>query len=161
MAISGHAVVAILAILLQMAIMAWLNMAIHMVNMGVYAKNRKNVDCLWKRNSKKCIGLKVMAKTKYFRKIEPKMADFLCIFVWNLEWLALNQFYSDLPQIFCGSLLCISTCNPSLGKKSSNFFEFWHTLIYGLKPLKWHSFLNIWLQTRLQTCLQTHWLWLI
>ena len=23
--------------------------------------------------------------------------------------------------------------------------------IYGLKPLKWHSFLNIWLQTRLQT----------
>ena len=41
MAISGHAVVAILAILLQMAIMAWLNMAIHMVNMGVYAKTGK------------------------------------------------------------------------------------------------------------------------
>ena len=30
--------------------------------------------------------------------------------------------------------------------------------IYGLKPLKWHSFLNIWLQTRLQMRLQTHWL---
>ena len=56
MAISGHAVVAIMAILLKMAIMAWLNMAIHMVNMDVFAKNRKNVDCLWKRNSKKCIG---------------------------------------------------------------------------------------------------------
>ena len=91
MAISGHAVVAILAILLKMAIMAWLNMAIHMVNMGVYAKNRKNVDCLWKRNSKKCIGLKVTAKTKYFRKIEPKMADFLCIFDWNLKVMALNK----------------------------------------------------------------------
>ena len=62
MAISGHAVV---AILLQMAIMAWLNMAIHMVNMGVYAKNRKNVDCLWKRNSEQA-GLSwgsVQAKT--------------------------------------------------------------------------------------------------
>ena len=47
MAISGHAVVAIVAILLKMAIMAWLNMAIHMVNMGVYAKNWKIVDCLW------------------------------------------------------------------------------------------------------------------
>ena len=43
MAISGHAVVAILAILLQMAIMAWLNMAIHMVNMGVYTKNRNRL----------------------------------------------------------------------------------------------------------------------
>ena len=106
----------------KMAITAWPDMAINMAKMGVYAKNRKNVDCLWKRNSKKCIGLKVMAKTKYFRKIEPKMADFLCIFVWNLEWLALNQFYSDLPQIFCGSLLCISTCNPSLGITSSIFF---------------------------------------
>ena len=30
--------------------------------------------------------------------------------------------------------------------------------IYGLKPIKCHSFLNIWLQTRLQTRLQTHWL---
>ena len=57
------------------------------------------------------------------------MADFLCIFVGNLEWLALNQFYSDLPQISCSSLLCISTCNPSLGIKSSNFFEFGPTLL--------------------------------
>ena len=46
MAISGHAVVAILGILLKLAIMAWLNMAIHMVNMGVYAKSRLNVDSL-------------------------------------------------------------------------------------------------------------------
>ena len=44
MAISGQAIVAIfaiLAILLKMAIIAWLNMAIHsmsMDNMGVYAK---------------------------------------------------------------------------------------------------------------------------
>ena len=30
--------------------------------------------------------------------------------------------------------------------------------IYGLKILKWHTFLNIWLQTCLQARLQTHWL---
>ena len=67
------------------------------------------------------------------------MADFLCIFVWNLEWLALHQFYSDLPQIFCGSLLCIFTCNPSLGIKSSNFFEFGHTLMTNLLPIILHT----------------------
>ena len=77
-------------------------MAIYMVNMGVYAKNRLNVDSQWNWNSKKCIGSKVLAKTKYFRKIEPKMADFLCILVRSLKWPALNQFYSDPPQIFCG-----------------------------------------------------------
>ena len=56
MALSGHAVVAIMAILMEMTIMAWLNMAIHMVHKDVYAKNRENVDCQWKRNSKNCIG---------------------------------------------------------------------------------------------------------
>ena len=75
-----------------------------------------------------------MAKTKFFRKIQPKMADFLCILVWNLDWPALNQFYSDLPQIFCGRLLCISTCNPSLGIK------FWHTLVH--RPFMWRAWGN-------------------
>ena len=112
-------------------------MAIHMVNMGVYAKNRLKVDSRSNRNSKKCIGSKVLAKTKYFRKIEPKMVNFLCILVGNLKWPALNQFYSDPPQIFCGGLFCISTCYPSLGIKSSIFFEFGHTLLshlYSIHP---------------------------
>ena len=47
MAISWHAIVAIMAILLKLAIMAWVNMATNMVNIGVYAKNRKYVDYLW------------------------------------------------------------------------------------------------------------------
>ena len=55
MAISGHDIV---------AIMAWINIAINMVNMDIFAKNRKNVDCLWKQNNKKNIGWKIMAKTK-------------------------------------------------------------------------------------------------
>ena len=104
-------------------------MAIHMANMGVYAKNWKNVDSLWNRNRKKSIGSKVIAKTKYSRKIEPKMADFLCILVRNLKRPALNQFYSNPHQFFCGGLLCIFTCYPSLGIKSSIFFEFRHTLL--------------------------------
>ena len=78
----------------------------------------------WSRVWQKCIGSKVIAKTKYFRKIEPKMADFLCILVRNLKWTALYQFYSDLPQIFCCDFSCISTCNPSLRIKSSIFSSF-------------------------------------
>ena len=62
MAISGQAVVAIMAILLKLAIMAWLNMAIHMVNMGVYAKNRLNVDSRWNRNSKNASVQKIRQK---------------------------------------------------------------------------------------------------
>ena len=46
MAISWYAIVAIMAILLKMAIMAKVNMATNMVFIGVYAKNRKNVDTL-------------------------------------------------------------------------------------------------------------------
>ena len=104
-------------------------MAVHLVNMGVYAKDRLNVDSWWNRSSKKCICSKVMTKTKYLRKMEPKMADFLCILVRNLKRPALNQFYSNPHQFFCGGLLCIFTCYPSLGIKSSIFFEFRHTLL--------------------------------
>ena len=32
-----------------------------------------------------------MAKTKYFVKKGPKMANFLCIFVQNLQWMALPK----------------------------------------------------------------------
>ena len=49
MAISGHTIVAIMAFLLKVDIMASVNMAINMFNIGVYAKNRKNVDHHWKR----------------------------------------------------------------------------------------------------------------
>ena len=47
---------AIMAILLKLAIMAWHNMAINMVNVGVSAKNRQNVDSLQKRIGKIHIG---------------------------------------------------------------------------------------------------------
>ena len=43
---------AIMAILLKLAIMAWHYMAINMVNVGVSAKNRQNVDSLRKRIEK-------------------------------------------------------------------------------------------------------------
>ena len=41
-----------MAILLKLAIMVWVNMATIMVNIGVYAKNRKNVDYMLKWNWK-------------------------------------------------------------------------------------------------------------
>ena len=59
---------AIMTILLELAIMAWHNVAINMVIMSVSAKNWQNIDSLWKRIEKICIGLKVMATTKYFVK---------------------------------------------------------------------------------------------
>ena len=67
MAISWYAIVAIMAILLKMAIMAKGNKATNVVFIGVYAKNRKNVDTL-EVELKMCIGSKVMAKTNYFLK---------------------------------------------------------------------------------------------
>ena len=51
-----------------MAILVWVDVAINMVNMGVSAKNRQNVESLRKRIGKNRIGYKVMAKTKYFVK---------------------------------------------------------------------------------------------
>ena len=50
---------AIMANINKMAIMAnlvWIDMAINMVSIGVYAKNRKNVDNLRKRIGKNCIS---------------------------------------------------------------------------------------------------------
>jgi len=46
MAISTHTQMAIMAILLKMAIMAWHNMGINMVIMSVSAESWKNVDGL-------------------------------------------------------------------------------------------------------------------
>ena len=91
MAILRQAIMAKMNKMAIMAILVWINMAINMVNIGVYAKNRKNVDSLQKRIGKYCVGSKVMAKTKYFVKKGPKMADFLCIFGRNLKLMALNK----------------------------------------------------------------------
>ena len=40
----GHAIVAIMAIVTILAIMARLDMATDMVDIGIYVKSRKNVD---------------------------------------------------------------------------------------------------------------------
>ena len=53
-AISSRAIMAIMAILTFLAIMAQLDMATNMPIIGVYGKNRKNVDHPQKRNWKKC-----------------------------------------------------------------------------------------------------------
>ena len=53
-AISSQAIMAIMTILTFFAIMAQLDMATDMPIIGVYGKNRKNVDHLRKRNWKKC-----------------------------------------------------------------------------------------------------------
>ena len=39
-----------------MDILVWVDMAINMVNIGVYARNRKNLDNFLKRIRKNCIG---------------------------------------------------------------------------------------------------------
>ena len=91
------------------------DMAMNMANMGVSAKNRKNR-----------IHYKVMAKTKYFVKKGPKMADFLCTFCRNLKLIANCKQNSE---IFFGGLKSIS---PALGKirnSYSNIFEFQDTLM--------------------------------
>ena len=93
---------AIMTILLKLAIMAWHNVAINMVIMSVSANNWQNVDSLWKRIGKICIGLKVMATTKYFVKKGPKMADFLCIFGRNLKLMATSLGWWENSVIFFG-----------------------------------------------------------
>ena len=45
-----------------------------------------------------------MAKTKYFVKKGPKMADFLCIFCQNLKLMATPQFCEQNSEIFFGGL---------------------------------------------------------
>ena len=44
MVISGQAAVDIMAILLKLTIMAWRIMTTDLIDIGVYSKNRKNVD---------------------------------------------------------------------------------------------------------------------
>ena len=41
------------------------------LDIGVYTKNKKNLDQQWKRKWKMCIGSKVMAKTKLTKKLLP------------------------------------------------------------------------------------------
>ena len=55
----------------KMAVMAWSDTGTKMVHLDFYAKTYINVDHLWKRNWKICIGLKVMAKTKSGVKYWP------------------------------------------------------------------------------------------
>ena len=50
--------------------MACLYLPIHRADIGVYAKNRKNVNQQWKRNWNIC-SLRVMAKTKLSSKCRP------------------------------------------------------------------------------------------
>ena len=54
-AIASRATMAILAILTILAIMAHLDMAKNIANIGVYGKNRRNVDHPRKQYWKKCI----------------------------------------------------------------------------------------------------------
>ena len=56
MVILCQAIMAIFNKIAIMAIFVWVDMAINMVNIGVYAKNRENVDNLRKRIGKNCIG---------------------------------------------------------------------------------------------------------
>ena len=51
-------------------------------------EEQKNVDSLQKQIGKYCVNTKVMAKTKYFVKKGPKIADFLCILGRNLKLMA-------------------------------------------------------------------------
>ena len=56
MAILCRAIMANINKMAIMAILVWIDMAINMVSIGVYAKNRKNVDNLRKRIGKNCIS---------------------------------------------------------------------------------------------------------
>jgi hypothetical protein len=63
-----------------LAIMAGLNMAMHMVFMGVFSKCSKNADQLPKRFLKKCAWQKVMTKKKKSAKLWPFPLYFGLIF---------------------------------------------------------------------------------
>ena len=69
---------AIMAILLKMAIMAWHNMAINMDIMSVSAKSWQNVDSLWKQ-----IGQKMQSEGK--KKIVKKCQKWPVYFVFLSE----------------------------------------------------------------------------
>ena len=56
MAILCQAIMANFTKIATMAILVWVDVAINMVNMGVSAKNRQNVDSLRKRIGKNRIG---------------------------------------------------------------------------------------------------------
>ena len=70
-AILNEAIITKMAILANLAIMAWSNMATDMVNSDFFANIRINVDHQWKRNWKRYLGLKVMAKTKSILQFWP------------------------------------------------------------------------------------------
>ena len=82
MAILCQAIMANISKIAVMAILVWVEMATNMVNMGVSAKNRQNVDSLRKRIGKNRIGKKVMAKTKYFVKKGSK---------WTISFVFLSE----------------------------------------------------------------------
>ena len=68
-AILGQAIRAKLAIFV---VMAWPNMATYMVNIDFFANIRINkCRSLAKKELKKIIGFKVLAKTKFFDSFEP------------------------------------------------------------------------------------------
>ena len=64
MAILRQAIMAKINKMAIMAILVWIYMAINMVDIGVYAKNRKNVDNLRKQIEKKSHQLKSYGQNK-------------------------------------------------------------------------------------------------
>ena len=68
----------------KIAVMARSDMAMNMVHNGFYAKTYINMNHLWKRNWKICIGSKVMAKTKSGVKFWPFPLYFLLF--WDRKW---------------------------------------------------------------------------
>ena len=109
----------ILAIFNNLAMIAWLDMALNMVHVVFYASSRINVHQQWKRNWKICIGSNVMAKKKigcqilaisfvFLALLRPKMAIPVAIvpdhleswnFFWCLIWPILMGKCCELNQI--------------------------------------------------------------
>ena len=63
-----------------------------------------------------------MAKTKYFVKKGPQMANFLCIFVRNLKWMAPPEYCPKNPEFFWWLPTYIHSSG-KIFRKNINFFE--------------------------------------
>ena len=63
-----------------------------------------------------------MAKTKYFVKKGPQMANFLCIIVRNLKWMAPPEYCPKNPDFFWWLPTYIHSSG-KIFRKNINFFE--------------------------------------
>ena len=95
-AILNEAIITKMAILANLAIIAWPNMARDMVNSDFFANIRINVDQQWKRNWKRCIGLKVMAKTKLILQLWPFPMYFWLF--WGEKWPLNGKHFPWVPR---------------------------------------------------------------